>query len=1182
MEIVPLAVDEIEARVARIEDALALRKPSALVKPMIAPASGTPAALDGASETAAKRNDADVEVQLAEIAARLDNIATTLDDARQDRDSLIDANNRQLAQIGQIQQMLAETQTQVARGLRDNQIISSKLDFVRNAHSAQLASRALASISRRLPRLSLRLVRRRAGHLEARHAKLIRESGLFDDKFYRAQHLSVVGTLLEPDVDTAVHFLQHGHGRRLNPHPDFDVEAYNHQYPDVEAAGENALLHYLIWGRAEGRSKWPSGNVREIENVLDPPDAVSDIEQNCDIPAVVSQISFPRHDTPEVSIIIPCYNKVKFTLSCLLSIYHSLPNTPFEVIIADDASSESEVAPLSWIENLRVIRQIENLGFLRNCNAAAKTARGRYLYFLNNDVIVQDGWLDALVNVFENAADGDRVGVVGSKLLFPDGMLQEAGGIIWRDGSGWNVGRGTAPDAPEFNYLREVDYCSGASIMVSRELWDTVGGFDERFAPAYYEDTDLAFAARQAGFKVYYCPQSVVTHLEGVSSGTDLSTGVKRHQAENQPKFVEKWQRELAQQLPPGQSPSLARERGHLANIMVMVDHHVPKFDSNAGDLAVWEYLLLLRDMGFNVKYFPNNGYLTPGYSEKLQAAGIEVVGFVEPRNIFDEWVKENGAHVSWFWLARPEVATDYIDSIRQHSPGRIAYFTHDLHFMRRAQELGADWRPPHADLDLNRLYSMETSVMREADVVLSVSDDETQVIKSLVPDADVRTVPLRLFPDDAFADLPKPFDGRRGLLFLGGFGHPPNLDAMTWFAEEIFPLIRKRRPDITLSIAGSEAPPEILQLDQRDGIEVHGFVEDLDPLFEAARYFICPLRVGAGMKGKIVTSLGYGLPVITTSIGNQGLDMENEVGIPVCDTAAAFADTVIDLYDNETAWTSYSAKSQALARRRFGKSGATDILSDVFDIAVPTCHICGDNVVFIPPDPKGNLREEIICKPCGTSFRSNHLASTLLAEIGKRTEGEVPPSLSAAVSACRDLSFLEISGNGAVYRALSRHPNHIRTAFFDDVEPGETGSRGIRCEDVEALTFEDACFDVVISEDVFEHVSRPMEGFSEVYRVLKPGGVHVFTIPYYRDQPKTVARATRTRNGVRHHAAPEYHGGLFGSEGQLVFTDFGRDLPDKLRSIGFEVGIYATHAPRFANSWNEVFVTRKPLNAAT
>ena len=228
---------------------------------------------------------------------------------------------------------------------------------------------------------------------------------------------------------------------------------------------------------------------------------------------------------------------------CLISINESNDITPYEIIVADDASDENIGEIVAQARYIRYVRNETNLGFLKTCNKAASIARGKFLLFLNNDTVLLPGWLDSLVDVFEKFP---RSGLVGSKLLYPDGRLQEAGGAVWQDGAGANLGRYGDPASPVYNYLREVDYCSGACILIPRSIWDALGGFDELYSPAYYEDTDLAFRIRAAGYKVFYQPKSQVIHFEGTSSGTDIGSGIKQYQQVNQGKFYNRWKGVLA------------------------------------------------------------------------------------------------------------------------------------------------------------------------------------------------------------------------------------------------------------------------------------------------------------------------------------------------------------------------------------------------------------------------------------------------------------------------------------------------------------------------------------------------------------------------------------------------------------------------------------------------------------
>src|ERR1700688_15052 len=242
---------------------------------------------------------------------------------------------------------------------------------------------------------------------------------------------------------------------------------------------------------------------------------------------------------PLVSVVIPAYNDHSVTERCLLSIVNSWPASfQCEIIVVADASPDCIAERLTRLSGITLVRNAANVGFVGSCNRGAALTRGKYIVFLNNDTAVKDAWLDWLVNVAEGNA---RLRAVGSKLIYPDGRLQEAGGIIFRDGSGWNFGSNATPDSPEYNFSREVDYCSAAALLVRSDLFRSIGGFDAEFAPGYYEDVDLCFQMRSHGFKVMYEPRSEVIHYEGLSAGRNEESGMKRFQSVNRSKFVQKW-----------------------------------------------------------------------------------------------------------------------------------------------------------------------------------------------------------------------------------------------------------------------------------------------------------------------------------------------------------------------------------------------------------------------------------------------------------------------------------------------------------------------------------------------------------------------------------------------------------------------------------------------------------------
>jgi GT2 family glycosyltransferase/2-polyprenyl-3-methyl-5-hydroxy-6-metoxy-1,4-benzoquinol methylase len=260
-----------------------------------------------------------------------------------------------------------------------------------------------------------------------------------------------------------------------------------------------------------------------------------------------------RRSSVSASIVIPVYNNVGYTAACLKAVTETLPDDiDVQIVVVDDDSSDETPFMLRQAAErdarITVLRNQHNIGFIGSCNRGSEVATGEFLVFLNNDTLPIGDWLQSLLHVFRDRPDA---GAVGGKLLYADGRLQEAGGIVFADGSAANFGRGEYDaEAPLFSFVREVDYCSGALLATPRALFQSLDGFDSRYSPAYYEDTDYCFALRNSGYRVYFQPASTIVHREGASSGIDVSRGVKRYQAINQKKFAEKWAPVLPQHPP--------------------------------------------------------------------------------------------------------------------------------------------------------------------------------------------------------------------------------------------------------------------------------------------------------------------------------------------------------------------------------------------------------------------------------------------------------------------------------------------------------------------------------------------------------------------------------------------------------------------------------------------------------
>jgi GT2 family glycosyltransferase/glycosyltransferase involved in cell wall biosynthesis len=625
-------------------------------------------------------------------------------------------------------------------------------------------------------------------------------------------------------------------------------------------------------------------------------------------------IHLPAHEHPVVSVIIPCYGQVDYTLRCLASIAEASPATPFEVLVAEDFSGDPAITELRLIDHLRLLEGSENLGFLLNCNQAAQQSRAEFLMFLNNDTQVQPGWLDTLVDLLRRRADA---GAAGSKLIFPDGRLQEAGGIVWNDASAWNYGRLDDPSAPVYNYVREADYVSGAALLVRRTVFESLGGFDPAFAPAYCEDSDLAFRLRAAGHKMFYQPRSVVVHFEGISHGTDVTTGLKAHQVTNQVKLRERWAGELAEKhFASGTHVMRARDRAFGRRIILVIDHYVPQPDRDAGSRTMLAFMEAFLRADRVVKFWTDNGAYSEGYTEALQDMGIEIV-YGPSVGSFDRWIAENGADIDGVLLSRPDVTGKYIVPLRRHSAARLAYYGHDLHGARlRRQAVATGDMALQAEADI--CERKEREVWREVDVVLYPSAEEAAEVAALEPGIDAQSV-----VPYAFSKFGAPADPPPGeaILFVAGFGHPPNEDAACWCVAEIWPMVAAARPGAMLHIVGSNPTARVKAL-VGQGIFVAANVSDaeLAEYYARARVAIVPLRYGAGVKLKVVEALARGTPLVTTPTGAQGCDGLDRLSA-VHDDPALFAAAVIRLLADDESWRAAAQAQVEYARSRFSEA---------------------------------------------------------------------------------------------------------------------------------------------------------------------------------------------------------------------------------------------------------------------
>jgi GT2 family glycosyltransferase/glycosyltransferase involved in cell wall biosynthesis len=729
---------------------------------------------------------------------------------------------------------------------------------------------------------------------------------------------------------------------------------------------------------------------------------------------------FPYYGRPKVSIIIVTYTQTALELMCFQSILQWVRDCSYELVISNNGTSEDNKSFLESLRNVTIINHEQNLGFVKGVNEGVKHARGDYLFLLNDDALLTDKSLESLLMAIDPWRE-TRVGVVGAKVCTLDNRIQDAGGILWRDGAAAEYCKGRNPEIGAANFLREPNYVSGAALMTPRELFNGLGGFDEDYSPGYGEESDYCCRVRNAGYKILYEPRAKVVHYEYGSSNnsSEVDDLVKAHikvlynknkelllkgaksnacralcrntrqykghvliindhvphfylgddsrklcqfieeldkknffvtlfpmhaglntwdtAYESLPRTVEVMLYENIEDLPKflknrkgfydyvitrgfdigdiSQNTDYLDGRyiislrndepfdsGRLREIpkptLLWVDWHIPEYDGNAGDYAVYSYCNVFKSLGFKIRYWsddPNWEEQDPLYEKTLVNEGWDIWNSSAS---FQGTLQDLGHTIDIVVLARP-LAINYLEAVKKLTKAPIIYYCHDLHYLRETRRLiqSGEIKDPRVAMQLEQLKMIEHMIIKDSDLLATVSQFEKQEINRDIPEARVSVWPWYCPPK-----VKEPVcSAKPSIVFLGGLQHSPNLDAIKWFLNDVYPRVRAKLPETCFNIVGSHIPEEILKLDDGKVISVKGFCKDLSEVFSQSSLLVAPIRYGAGFKGKIAMAMSYGLPVVATSLGAEGMGLVRGKHLLVADTAQEFADAVLRLLTDES-----------------------------------------------------------------------------------------------------------------------------------------------------------------------------------------------------------------------------------------------------------------------------------------
>lgn len=625
-------------------------------------------------------------------------------------------------------------------------------------------------------------------------------------------------------------------------------------------------------------------------------------------------------DAPKISFILVTHHKAHLTVLSLESVLQ-FADLPYELIVVDNASSDSTLAMLDRFKGAKVIRNQTNVGFGPACMQAADIATGEYLCFFNNDALLTRGTIAAALKNFERAG----VGAVGAKILLANGKLQEAGSIIWSDGSALGYGRGDNPDLPQYNFRRPVDYGSAVFLITPRSVFHRMGGFNALFAPAYYEDTDYCMTLWDNGLSVIYEPLARIMHYESASSGgNDLATPMM---SSHQVKFKDKWGPALNQHYSPDPANiCAARIAVHSQSLrIVYIDDRIPKRSLGAGFPRSNDIVTELAQMGHHVvcstSTFP---LLDDGYHDLPRE--IELFdGFRFRQRLIDEHLP----CADVVWVSRPHNLKLLFQEHRAALTARKFALVYDAEAifsqrtLDRAILLGSTDNVPDS-LEPTGLEE-ELSLAKLADSVTVVSDADRQVMLQAGLDS-VHIVGHSI----SITPTTSPYLERDTFLFIGSVHGPdnPNADSIRDFCHTQWAKIH-RATGALLVVAGYGT--ELLQNEIVDPtVRILGMQTDLRPLYDRARVFVVPTRFAAGLPFKAHEAAGFGVPLVVSPVIGRQMKWDHGLDYFAANDSDEFVEYCIRLYGDEPLWERLRSNSLARVKAELSPAAFADGLRSI------------------------------------------------------------------------------------------------------------------------------------------------------------------------------------------------------------------------------------------------------------
>ena len=735
-------------------------------------------------------------------------------------------------------------------------------------------------------------------------------SPYFSERFYASVHVDITKALETGQFRNGYdHFIQFGVFECRKPHPDIDLAAY-HRAVEVQADLQNGthrdvFAHYVAHAQSNAR-KSPQ---RPISEHLTRELFSARARHRRPIFAR-KKLDFSYQGPPAISVIVVLYNQLDLTLTALDSLRRNFAGA-IELILSDSGSTDDSRHIERFVSGAKIVRFNHNAGFVEACNAALPHVTARVTLYMNNDILLEYGAIEAALS---RLAGDAKAGAVGGKIIRTNGALQEAGCIIWRDGGTEGYFRDGDPNAPEVNFVREVDFCSGVFLAVRTDLLKSHGGFDPAFKPAYFEETDLCIALRNDGYNIIYDPAIMIIHQEYSSSDSTIANHMM---AQNHPKFRKKNQAFLRTRFPANLDLIIhARSPRGAGKRILFIEDRIPLRHLGSGFTRSNDILAAMAALGHQVTLYP----IYRPVENLLNIFGDfpDTTEIIHDRELPDleTFLEQRSGFYDIVWLARTQNALrlrECLDAAARHLPAqRIVLDTEAIAAPRDHARLHLRGQTP--TMPLEAAIAAELAPAAIAKTIVAVNAQDAAVIRAAgYPHVAIlgHAAPPRATPQN--------FAARQGLLFLGAIhdSDSPNLDGLHWFIEYVLPILDPKLPEgAEITIAGTiNRRIDLSALGQARRVILAGPIETLAPLYDRHRVFFAPTRFAAGIPYKLHEAASYGLPIVTSDLLAAQLGWSDGVELLSAPTTdpAVFAAQLVRLYTHEPLWQ--SLRAAALAR---------------------------------------------------------------------------------------------------------------------------------------------------------------------------------------------------------------------------------------------------------------------------